>query len=50
MPTVPSLMSEERATNPFLRADTPGLRAAMHLPDAPAAQVFAAIRAAKDKF
>lgn len=50
LPTVPSLMSEERATNPFLRADTVGLRAAMGLPDAPAAQVFAAIRAAKDTF
>ncbi|HSF65230.1 MAG TPA: hydroxyacylglutathione hydrolase [Paracoccaceae bacterium] len=49
-PTVPSLLSEERATNPFLRADTPGMRAVMALPDAPAAQVFAAIRAAKDRF
>lgn len=49
-PTVPSLLSEERATNPFLRADTVGMRAAMGLPDAPAAQVFAAIRAAKDRF
>lgn len=49
-PTVPSLLSEERATNPFLRADTSALRAAIGLPDAPAPQVFAAIRAAKDRF
>lgn len=49
-PTVPSTLALELATNPFLRADTPALRAAMGLPDAPAAQVFAALRAAKDRF
>jgi hydroxyacylglutathione hydrolase len=48
--TVPSTLEEEARTNPYLRADTPALRAAMGLPDAPAAQVFAAIRAAKDSF
>lgn len=50
VPTVPSTLALEHATNPFLRADTPALRRAMALPDAPAAAVFAAIRAAKDHF
>lgn len=49
-PTVPSRLSEERQTNPFLRASTPAMKAAMGLPDAPDAAVFAAIRAAKDRF
>lgn len=49
-PTVPSRLSEERATNPFLRASDPALKALMGLADAPAAEVFGAIRAAKDKF
>ncbi len=49
-PTVPSLLSLEHTTNPFLRADTPALRAATNLPDAPAAQVFAELRARKDRF
>lgn len=49
-PTVPVPLAEELATNPFLRADAAPLRAAMGLPDAPAEQVFAALRAAKDRF
>ncbi|MBD3765021.1 MAG: hydroxyacylglutathione hydrolase [Rhodobacterales bacterium] len=49
-PTVPVPLAEELATNPVLRADAAPLRAAMGLPDAPAAQVFAALRAAKDRF
>jgi len=49
-PTVPSRLSEELATNPFLRADEPAVRAAVGLPDAPAEQVFAAIRSRKDRF
>jgi hydroxyacylglutathione hydrolase len=48
--TVPVNMATELATNPFLRADLPPLRAAMNLPDAPAFEVFAAIRKAKDTF
>lgn len=48
--TVPSRLSDELATNPFLRADLPQLRHAVGLPDAPADQVFAAIRARKDTF
>jgi len=52
--TVPSTVGEERATNPFLRGDSPTLRAklAAAMPDAdlsaPAA-VFAATRAWKDR-
>ncbi|MGQ0563700.1 MAG: hydroxyacylglutathione hydrolase [Gemmobacter sp.] len=47
---MPSRLSEELATNPFLRAAEPALKARLGLPDAPDAEVFAAIRAAKDKF
>lgn len=48
--TIPVNMGTERATNPFLRADLPELRTAMGMPDAPAFEVFAAIRKAKDTF
>jgi hydroxyacylglutathione hydrolase len=47
---MPSLLSEELATNPFLRAAEPALKARMGLADATDAAVFAAVRAAKDKF
>lgn len=47
---MPSVLSEELATNPFLRAPLPSLRRAMGLPDAADHEVFAAVRAAKDKF
>jgi hydroxyacylglutathione hydrolase len=50
LPTVPSLLSEELATNPFLRADQPDLQAALGMAGAPAADVFAHVRALKDKF
>ena len=43
-------LDEEKATNPFLRADLAALRTNMALPDAPAGDVFAALRAAKDSF
>jgi hydroxyacylglutathione hydrolase len=49
-PTVPSTLAEERATNPFLRADRPELAAAVGLAGSPPAKVFGAIRAAKDSF
>jgi hydroxyacylglutathione hydrolase len=49
-PTVPSTMAEERATNPFLRADQPALAAAVGLPGGDPADVFAAIRLRKDQF
>lgn len=49
-PTVPSRLADELTTNPFLRADLPALRDAVAMPDAPAAEVFAEIRARKDRF
>ena len=48
--TVPSRLSEERAANIFLRAGDPAVKAAMGLPDTADAAVFAALRAAKDRF
>ncbi len=51
LPTVPGPLGIEKATNPFLRADEPAVRRAMGLPEAVApAQVFAAVRRAKDTF
>lgn len=49
-PTVPATLSEERATNPFLRADDPAFARAQGLDTADPIKVFAAIRARKDKF
>lgn len=49
-PTVPSLLSDELATNPFLRVHLPEFRAAVGLPDASDVQVFTEIRARKDRF
>jgi len=49
-PTVPSLLSEECATNPFLRADDPVLKKAVGMEDVPAAAVFAEVRHRKDVF
>ena len=49
-PTVPSTMAEERAANPFLRADQQALADAVGLPGGDPAEVFAAIRQRKDKF
>ena len=50
-PTVPSTLADERQTNPFLRDHMPAVRAFAGLPpEAPAHQVFAAIRQAKNTF
>lgn len=49
-PTVPSRLSGELATNPFLRAHLPEVKDAIGMADAPDAEVFAAIRALKDRF
>ena len=49
-PTVPSRLSDERATNPYLRAHLPALKSAVGLPNADAPTVFAEIRARKDRF
>lgn len=48
--TVPSLLSEEIATNPFLRADLAEVKAAVGMADAADAAVFAEIRGRKDRF
>ena len=50
LPTVPSLLSEELATNPFLRVDQPEVQAAVGLPGGDPVAVFAAVRKAKDNF
>jgi len=49
-PTVPSLLSDELATNPFLRAGDPDLQAAVSMEGADPAEVFAEIRRRKDRF
>ena len=50
-PTVPTTMAEELATNPFLRPGELGVRAGVGLgPEAEDVEVFAAVRAAKDRF
>ena len=49
-PTVPSVLSEEKRTNPFLRADIPEFKAVLGMTDASDVDVFAAVRAQKDKF
>ena len=54
-PTVPSTIAEEKATNPFLRTDSPELAASVRArrPDVPAGDrvaLFAAVRQLKDRF
>jgi hydroxyacylglutathione hydrolase len=48
--TVPSTMGEEKAANPFLRADVAEVAKAVGMAGAPPAQVFAEIRARKNRF
>jgi hydroxyacylglutathione hydrolase len=48
--TVPSTLASEKATNPFLRAREPALKAALGMQDATDAEVFAHVRALKDSF
>lgn len=48
--TVPSLLSEELATNPFLRANVDSMKKAVGMENAADAEVFAEIRRAKDNF
>jgi hydroxyacylglutathione hydrolase len=50
LPTVPSTMAGERATNPFLRAGAPEVAACLGLAGAPAVEVFAELRRRKDRF
>ena len=49
-PTIPSLMGEEKAANPFLRADRPDVAQAVGLAGRPAWQVFAEVRERKNRF
>ncbi|HWP26535.1 MAG TPA: hydroxyacylglutathione hydrolase [Xanthobacteraceae bacterium] len=49
-PTIPTTIEQERAANPFLRADVAAVAAAVGLSGQPAAQVFAEIRARKNRF
>jgi hydroxyacylglutathione hydrolase len=48
-PTIPTTIGEEKAANPFLRADIPALAQSLELTGAPAWQVFAAIRERKNR-
>ena len=49
-PTAPSRLGDEKAANPFLRADVPEVAKAVGMAGAPAAEVFAEIRTRKNKF
>ena len=49
-PTVPSKLSEEAATNPFLRAADPAIQAHLDMIGAQPVDVFAEIRSRKDRF
>jgi hydroxyacylglutathione hydrolase len=48
-PTIPSTMGEEKAANPFLRADVPEVAKSVGLVGRPAWQVFAEIRERKNR-
>lgn len=50
LPTVPSTLSDELATNPFLRANLPEVKAALGMEAADDTDVFAEIRSRKDRF
>ena len=49
-PTVPSIMGLERATNPFLRPNSPEIRTILGMQTQTDAEVFAEIRRRKDNF
>jgi hydroxyacylglutathione hydrolase len=50
LPTIPTTIGEEKKQNPFLRADDPHVAANIGMAGKPAAQVFAEIRARKNRF
>ena len=50
LPTVPSTLADEIATNPFLRADDTTMQAALGMSGQDPAVVFAEIRSRKDRF
>lgn len=49
-PTIPSRLGEEKAANPFLRADDPDLAARLGMDGADPVAVFAELRGRKDRF
>lgn len=49
-PTLPTTLALESATNPFLRADMPALKAALGMADRSDLEVFTELRARKDHF
>jgi len=49
-PTIPTTIGLERRTNPFLRPDSRHLRRTLGMPEESDVEVFAEIRARKDKF
>ena len=49
-PTIPTTIDEEKAANPFLRADVAAVAASVGLAGRPAAAVFAEVRARKNNF
>jgi hydroxyacylglutathione hydrolase len=48
-PTIPSMLGQEKAANPFLRADLPEVAKSVGLTGSPAWQVFAEIRERKNR-
>lgn len=48
--SVPSTIAREKQTNIFLRADEEAIRQALNMPGRPASEVFARLRALKDRF
>jgi hydroxyacylglutathione hydrolase len=49
-PTIPARLGDEKATNPFLRADDPTIAQAVGLVGARPVDVFTMVRRAKDNF
>ncbi len=49
-PTIPTTIQQEKSYNPFLRADLHSVAGAIGMEDAAPVQVFATVRARKDKF
>jgi hydroxyacylglutathione hydrolase len=50
LPSVPTLLSDEKASNPFLRTHSEAIRTTLGLPNAEDWEIFAALRHAKDVF
>lgn len=50
LPTLPVPLALELATNPFLRASDPAMKAVLEMDGAPDVEVFAALRKRKDRF